>query len=105
MAATLEIRRDWDKDIKIRSLEIILDGKPIGNLQYDKVMRAPIQAGTHTLKITNSLYSKSAEFTAEDDETVVFQAANKMPAAWAWFLMMVCVAPYGVRLERVNGGE
>ncbi|HEY3781759.1 MAG TPA: hypothetical protein VGL56_11785 [Fimbriimonadaceae bacterium] len=102
MPATVEIRRDWDKDIKIRGLDVLLDGVSVGNLKYGSVLSLAIEPGTHELKVTNSLYSKSEEFTAEEGETVIFQAGNKMPAAWAWFLMMVCVAPYGVRLVRLE---
>ena len=100
MAGTLEIRRDSDRDIKIRGLEVLLDGQPIGNLPYGESILVPVEPGAHKLKVTNSLYSKSEEFTVEEGQTIAFQAGNKMPAAWAWFLMMVCVAPYGVMLKR-----
>lgn len=105
MPGTLEIRRDSEKDIKIRDLQVLLDGKEVGHLVFGDSIRLTIEPGVHNIKVTNTLYSRSQKFEIEDGETITFQAGNKMPAAWAWFLMMVCVAPYGVILTRVENAE
>ena len=73
-SATIQIRRDSPKDIKIRGLEILLDDKRVANLKYGQSVSLKVCPGSHVLKVTNSLYSKSEAFSLEAGETAHFSS-------------------------------
>ncbi|HVT11265.1 MAG TPA: hypothetical protein VHE55_03285 [Fimbriimonadaceae bacterium] len=99
--ATLAVTRDSARDLKIRGVEILLDGRFVGNLNYGESLDVPIEPGPHTLTATNRLKSKSAEFEAKPEEVVRFRTTGiAMGGIWAVMAMLGTVA-YRVELERL----
>jgi hypothetical protein len=100
--AKLSIRRDSPKDIKIRGLFILVDGREVANLTYGQSFEMVISPGEHTLKATNNLYSRSTTFIAEPDRTYAFRGANVMSKVWMVLIGWSGIAPYKVELERTD---
>lgn len=96
------VARDLQNDIKIRGLRILLDGEQVADLSYGRTYETSLAPGTHKLKVTNTLSSKEETIEVKPGDTLHFRAGNKMPGFWSWMLMMVCVAPYRVMLQRVQ---
>lgn len=97
--ATLIVRRTSPRDIKIRGLELLLDGRHADNLAYGDEVQIDVSPGSHEVKVTNSLYTKSASFTAEPNEIITFDAANVMPKGLGLSLAMFGIVPYKVELQ------
>ena len=103
--AKVVVVRNGAEDIKIRGLTVLLDGNEVDNLQFGERLEVDVAAGEHTLKVTNTLFTKTAPIKLRNGETACFQAGNKMPGLWALMFFAVGVVPYQVFLYRVGGEE
>jgi len=99
------ISRDSPKDIKIRGLFVLLDGKEVANVAYGKTFEMSLKPGPHTLKVTNNLYSKVVELDLKEGETATFAARNVISGLWAVIIGWSGLAPYKVVLEQVGREE
>src|SRR5579862_9055445 len=102
MAARLVVNRNSTRDIKIRGLFVFVDDKEVANIAYGESFDTELQPGSHTLKVTNKLYSKSVDLDLKEGETAEFTAANVLSGLWAVIIGWSGLAPYKVVLQR-NG--
>jgi hypothetical protein len=87
--------------MKFRGIEVLLDGKFIGDLTFGKTIETAIALGPHTLKVTNRLSSKSVDFEADDGEDIRFEAAG-IALGGLWLVMTILgTVAYRVTLTRV----
>ncbi|HWA83311.1 MAG TPA: hypothetical protein VG820_07765 [Fimbriimonadaceae bacterium] len=101
--ATLVVSRNSDRDLKIRGIDILLDGRFVGALNYGDSLEAQVEPGRHSLTATNRLKSKSVEFEAQPGETVRFLTTGiAMGGIWVVMAMLGTVA-YRVEIERQAG--
>ncbi len=103
--AKLIVSRTMPKDIKIRGLFILLDGKEVANISYGKTFEMGLATGKHTLKVTNNLYSKVETLDVKEGETYRFEAGNLLSGLWAVIIGWSGLAPYKVVLTRVEGPD
>ncbi len=94
------IVRNSEKDIKIRGLEIHVDGEFVLDLQYGNQREIPLTAGEHELKVTNTLYSKKETFEIGEGQTVRFETGNVVTGFGAVLFTAVGMGPYKVFLRR-----
>jgi hypothetical protein len=99
-SGSLVVSRDADNDIKMRGLDVFVDGTHVANLAYGKETSLSLDIGEHTLKVSNSLYSKSDSFEIGSGETVRYQAAN-VGTALGKLLVALGSGLYKVSLKRV----
>jgi hypothetical protein len=100
--ATLIVSRTSDEDLKIRGIELLLDGEFIGDLSFGKTLQIEISPGHHVLKATNKLKSKALQFDAIAGERLEFLTTGvALFGLWTIMAMMGTVA-YRVTLERVK---
>jgi plastocyanin len=100
--AHLTVSRTSDRDLKIRGIEVLLDGESLGSLAFGRSLERDIEVGHHTLKVTNRLNSRPAEFDASPGETVKFETAGiAMGGLWLFMTMLGTVA-FRVTLDRAG---
>lgn len=97
----LVVKRTSSKDLKMRDLYVRIDDLPEDILLYGETLELPLSPGAHHIKITNRLYSKSADFEVKPGENVRFNAAN-IPSSGVLNLIMTMTGSfaYKVQLER-----
>jgi hypothetical protein len=98
--ATLIVSRTSDEDLKIRGIELLLDGDFIGELTFGKALEIEIEPGPHVLKATNKLKSRTVQFDAAEGETASFQVIGiTLFGLWTVVTMLGTVA-YRIELVR-----
>ena len=100
--ATIEVRRTSDRDIKMRLLMVVLDGKEMASLKFGESWSTRIAPGPHTLRITNHLFSLEAALDLAEGEIAAFQAGNVVGLIGLVFLSLFGVGPYKVFMRRVH---
>jgi hypothetical protein len=100
--AKLVVRRDSKDDIKMRNLEVLVDGKWRADLQFGEAFETELAPGDHEVLITNKLKKEKAEFVVCEGETAVFTGTNvlsKGPSALLGGLGMIVYHPV---LKRIS---
>lgn len=101
-SAKITIARKAERDIKMRGLEIFLDGNFVKDLQFGGEIELPVEPGEHQLKISNNLYSKENKFTVGTGETVRFAVGNYFTRFGAAATFVLGIGPYKVFLDRLH---
>ena len=99
--ARLVVRRDADDDIKIRNLEIHVDGKWRADIAYGKSFEAELEPGTHELRVTNRMKSVKAEFAVGEGETARFLGTNVLSKGLSALVGAFGVVAYHPTLKRI----
>jgi hypothetical protein len=99
--ATLIVSRTSEDDIKIRGIEILVDGEFVGDLRFGDSLQIEIPPGHHKIKATNRLKSKTLEFGVIPGETIRFEAVGIMLGGAWWVIHMMGTVAYRVTLKRV----
>jgi len=94
------VRRDSPKDIKMRGLEVYVDGEFAVDLQYGKEQEFTLPEGEHEVKVTNSLYTKRMTVDLRSNEKVELQTGNVATGLSGLMLVTFGIGPYKVFLKR-----
>ena len=84
--ATITVRRQSRDDVGYREVILLLDGEHLAILHHGDVITREIPPGTHRLKATNTLFSKTLDFTLNVGEHASFSAENR--AGWGTYSML-----------------
>ena len=103
--ARLSVSRTSDRDLKDRQVIVTLDGLPFATLLYGQRAARPISAGSHTLRVNNTLVWKTVAFEAVGCEDVHFSVVNRAMPGFFWMVALVGVGPIFVDVERVPGAS
>jgi hypothetical protein len=100
--AHLVITRDHPEDVQDRPVYLWIDGvKWEGVLRYGKTFERELEAGPHTIKASNTLFSTTEQFTAAAGETVRFRCENGLTGGGMVMVLMMGVAYLKVKLVRL----
>lgn len=102
MKATLVVRRDADDDIKMRNLEVHVDGEWRADVGYGKAFETDLEPGEHEVMVTNRMHRVKQSFLLREGETAVFRGSNvlsKGPSALAGAFGVIVYHPTLQRLE------
>lgn len=92
------VSRTSDNDIKIREIEMRLDGKFVRLLRYGHAYDFNLEPGKHRLTATNRLFSRTIEFTVEPGDTAWFMATG-IPLEGAWHILtLLGTIPFAIGL-------
>lgn len=100
--ATLVVRRDADEDIKMRNLEVHLDGEWRADVTYGKAFEAEIEPGEHEVMVTNRMKKVASTFVAREGETVVYQGTNVLAKGLSVVTAAFGVVAYNPTLKRIE---
>jgi hypothetical protein len=98
--AHLLITRSSDRDVKYRQIFASLDGRSIGDILFGERIARDIEPGPHRLRVHNTLFWKTIEFTAEPGETVRFETINYSGRGFWMLALTIGVAPLFLAVER-----
>ncbi len=70
------------------------------DISYEQSYSVEVSAGSHTVKVSNRLYSKTLEFNLGAGETVEFLAGNSFTLVGGLMISVLGVGPYKVFLQR-----
>ncbi len=75
--ARVTVRRQSSKDIGIRQIFVSLDDERLGILNAGQEVSREVKPGPHRLRVHNTLFWKTIDFTAAVGEHVSFVAINR----------------------------
>jgi len=99
--ARLLFVRQSDRDIKMRGLEVLVDGEMVTDLQYGKTYQATVTPGPHEVKVTNSLYTQKLDVELKPGETIRFETGNIATGLTGVMMSTIGIGPYKVFLRRI----
>ena len=102
LKANLILRRDSDDDIKMRNLEVHLDGAWVADVGYGRSFETELEAGEHEIMVTNRMKRVSATVSLKPGETAVFQGTNVLSKGLSAIIGAFGVVAYHPTLKRVQ---
>ena len=90
---TLVVRRNSPHDFQDRQIYLWIDEEPFGKIRYGDAITRPIQPGRHTVRVFNTLLTRTLTIDAAPGELVRVQCGTGMPAA-GWLMMMFLHVTY-----------
>jgi len=87
MSATLRLARQG-AGIELRrgTFEVVVDGAPVGTIEWQGTSEAPVEPGRHVLRVRKGRYSSGDHaFEAKDGEVVTFRCHGAM--LWPRFVV------------------
>ena len=75
--ARVTVRRQSQDDIGIREIYVSLDNEPLGMLRAGEQVTREVPPGAHRLRVHNTLFWKTREFTVKVGEHASFMATNR----------------------------
>ena len=75
--ATITVKRQSKEDCGYREVILLLDGAHLAILNHGDVITREIPPGQHRLKATNTLFSKTLDFTLNVGDHTSFTAENR----------------------------
>jgi len=99
-SAQLTIVRNAPDDFRDRQVYLWIDGQSRGKIRYGVPLSEEIAPGPHRIRVNNTLFNDTLEFTAAPGEHVRIRCTNGMPPG-GWLMLLLLHATYlRVRLER-----
>lgn len=97
--ATIIIRRTLARGMKVRSLDVSVNGRFWVDLPFGGVAQKEFPPGTLLVGVTNRLFSKKEAFDVRAGETLVVEVGNRMGGCGMVFTGLG-LPLYGVFIER-----
>lgn len=86
----ITVRRQSDTDIGFREIYVLIDGEEVAILKPGQEVSREVTPGKHRLRVHNTLFRKTLEFTVRVGENASFMAVNRRGlgtySIWAFFL-------------------
>jgi hypothetical protein len=98
--ARLTVTRTDPADVRQRQLVVYLDGKRLGEIMFGEVLTREMLPGPHRLRVSNTLFWKTAAFEAKPGENVRFEAVNRGGRLTYPMMIIMGVGPLYVTLRR-----
>ena len=89
----LVVRRTSPHDFQDRQIYLWIDEEPLGKIRYGDAVTRPIPPGRHTVRVFNTLVSRTLTVDAAPGEIVRVQCGTGMPTA-GWLMMMFLHVTY-----------
>jgi hypothetical protein len=80
-------------DFQDRQIYVWIDDESLGKIRYGEAINWPIEPGTHTIRVFNTLLTRTLTVEAFPGEQVRVQCGTGMPAA-GWLMMMFLHVTY-----------
>jgi hypothetical protein len=102
----LTVRRQSPSDIGFREIYVLIDGEEVAMLKNGQEVSREVTPGRHRLRVDNTLFRKTVEFTVTVGEHATFTTINRRGfgtySVWAFFLGGM---PIYLSLEREDSRE
>lgn len=99
------MRRNSPRDIKIRGLDVMVNGQFVQDLSFGKAFALDLPAGKHEVMATNRLYKRKLEIGVNPGETVIVDVGNVVGGLGALMVLAIGMGFYGVFIELAADGQ
>ena len=87
------VRRNSPHDFQDRQIYLWIDEEPLGKIRYGDAISRPIEPGRHTVRVFNTLVSRTITVDAAPGEQVRLQTGTGLPTA-GWLMMIFLHVSY-----------
>jgi len=87
------VRRNSPHDFQDRQIYVWIDDEALGKIRYGDAINWPIEPGTHTIRVFNTLLTRTLTVDAAPGEQVRVQCGTGMPSV-GWLMMMFLHVTY-----------
>ena len=87
------IRRNSPHDFQDRQIYVWIDDEALGKIRYGDAISRPIEPGRHTVRVFNTLVSRTLTIDAAPGEQVRLQCGTGLPTA-GWLMMIFLHVSY-----------
>jgi hypothetical protein len=98
--ARVTVSRTDARDVQQRQIYARIDDTATRTLMFGDSFTVDVAPGAHTLKVNNTLYWKSVQFTVEPGEHVEFALINQSSRLSFGFLAVLGAGPLRLVIER-----
>jgi hypothetical protein len=96
----ITVTRASEDDLRIRQLEVSIDGKPAGTLMFGDSLTREFEPGPHRLRVHNTLVWRTVDFELRPGEHVRFTAVNRAGFGTYSMVGLLGAGPLYVTLRR-----
>ena len=97
---TVTVTRNSHEDVQTRQLVVSIDGEKIATLMWGESVTRRLPAGTHRLRVHNTLVWKTIVFMLAPGEQATFEAINRTGKLTYLLVGALGVGPFYVSLRR-----
>jgi hypothetical protein len=90
---TIIVRRNSPDDFQDRQIYVWIDDEPLGKIRYGDAINHAVEPGRHTVRVFNTLLSRTLALDVAPGEQVRVQCGTGMPTA-GWLMMMFLHVTY-----------
>ena len=101
LPATVTITRTSEKDFKSRQLIVWVDGERVATLLWGDSITCELQPGPHRLRVSNTLYWKTVEFSVRTGEQAFFEAISHTGPGSILMLLLLGAGPLYLTIRRM----
>jgi hypothetical protein len=94
------VRRNSPHDFQDRQIYVWIDDEALGKIRYGQAINWPIEPGPHTVRVFNTLLTRTLTVNAAPGEQVRVQCGTGMPTVGWLMLMFLHVTYLRVWIER-----
>ena len=87
------VRRNSPHDFQDRQIYVWIDDEALGKIRYGDALSRPIEPGRHTVRVFNTLVSRTITVDAAPGEQVRLQCGTGLPTA-GWLMMIFLHVSY-----------
>jgi hypothetical protein len=100
--AAVTVTRTSEEDFKSRQLIVWIDGTRVATLEWGDSITKELEPGSHTIRVSNTLVWKTAEFTMHPGQQVFFEAINRAGFGSYGMMLVLGVGPLYVTLRKLE---
>ena len=101
LPASVTTTRTSEQDVGTRQLIVWIDGERVGTLLWGDSITRELEPGPHRLRVSNTLFWKTVDFTLEPGQQIFFEAINRMGRGSVLMTMFLGAGPLYVTLRRM----
>jgi hypothetical protein len=101
LPASVTTTRTSQADLKTRQLIVWIDGTRVATLLWGDSVRCELEPGPHRLRVSNTLFRKTVDFSVSPGEQVFFEAINHLGPGSVLVTMLFGAGPLYVTLKRM----
>jgi hypothetical protein len=102
LPASVTTTRTSPADLKTRQLIVWLDGVRVATLLWGDSVTCDLEPGPHRLRVSNTLFRKTIDFTVRPGEQVFFEAINRLGPGSVLMTMILGAGPLYLTVRRMS---
>jgi len=99
--AAVTVTRTSQADFKSRQMPVWIDGARVATLMWGDSITRELAPGSHRLRVSNTLFWKTLDFTLQPGEQLFVEAINAIGPGTILMTVMLGVGPLYVVLRRM----